>query len=270
MSSIFISYRRVDSEGYVGRIYDHLVKKFNKDEIFLDVDEIKPGEDFVARIDQALKEGSALVAVIGPGWRDVRDAKGRRRLDNPRDFVRQEIAMALKRGLLIIPVLVGEAKMPAKDQLPADIAELARHNAVEISHGRFEYDMQRLVTALGGAYGTVTISLVARLENGFALFSNLYRSFSPLGYGTELRVLIDGNMAGKFEKGKDVLCVREKEGTHRISVSSKNNYGGPLSSNPLSFKLKGGEKIFFRAEVKSVLSGRPQLVIEAYKPVAEA
>jgi len=150
MSRIFISYRRQDSEGYVGRLYDHLVQHFQREDVFMDVDTIKPGADFIQTIEDAVAGCDAFLAVIGPQWVSITDDDGARRLDQWNDFVRLEIASALKQNKLVIPVLVGQARMPAPKDLPEDIAPLSRRNSVELSHHRFIYDMQQLIDALRG------------------------------------------------------------------------------------------------------------------------
>jgi len=145
---IFISYRREDSLGSAGRIYDHLVDYFGRDQIFMDVDTIQPGLDFVKVIDSTLNDIDILIAVIGPSWLTVKDVSGNLRLDNPEDFVRLEIATALKRDIRVIPVLVEGASPFRGTDLPDDLRLLARRNAIEISHNRFTSDIQRLVSAL--------------------------------------------------------------------------------------------------------------------------
>ena len=148
MSRIFISYRRADTEGYVGRLYDHLTQHFSRDDIFMDVDVIKPGQDFVSEIENAVASCEVCIVVIGKSWLSIADEKGVRRLDNWNDFVRLEIATALKMNKLVIPVLVERAKMPQPNQLPDDMTDLARRNAIEISHERFQYDVHRLIEAV--------------------------------------------------------------------------------------------------------------------------
>src|SRR5215471_14118111 len=97
MPGVFISYRREDSAGYSGRIYDHFRDRFGENNVFIDVDTILPGEDFVDVIEQKVASCDALVAVIGPHWSTSADESGTRRIDNPHDFVRLEIAAALAR-----------------------------------------------------------------------------------------------------------------------------------------------------------------------------
>ncbi len=147
MSAVFISYRRNDSSGHTGRIYDHLCSEFGKEFVFRDIDTIEPGTDFVEAVEQGIQECSVLIVVIGKEWLTAEDKMGRR-LDDPNDFVRIEIASSLKKGLHVIPVLVRGAGMPSSKELPEDIAQLSRRLALEISDSRWDYDMQRLIETL--------------------------------------------------------------------------------------------------------------------------
>jgi hypothetical protein len=113
----------------------------------MDVDSIAPGLDFVRELEEQVAQSDVVLAVIGKGWLDARDAIGRR-LDSPEDFVRIEIASALNQEKRVIPVLVGEARMPRADELPEAIRPLARRNAVRLTHERFRTDTQALITAL--------------------------------------------------------------------------------------------------------------------------
>lgn len=146
MGAIFISYRREDSEGHAGRLYEDLVDRFGKQAVFFDVSAIEPGQDFRKAIDTHVARCSVLLAVIGPRWLDA--SAGTRRIDDPADFVRLEIAAALKRNIPVVPVLVQGAKMPAPAQLPPDLADLAFRNAVELSHARWPSDVQVLAQSL--------------------------------------------------------------------------------------------------------------------------
>src|SRR5213596_3431496 len=106
MTRIFINYRRQDSEGYVGRLYDHLAQHFESQDIFIDVDSIPPGADFVETLEQAVANCDVLIAMIGPQWIDIQDGSCARRLDQWNDFVRIEIGSALRQKKIVIPVLV--------------------------------------------------------------------------------------------------------------------------------------------------------------------
>jgi uracil-DNA glycosylase family 4 len=151
MSRIFINYRRQDSEGYVGRLYDHLAQHFERSDLFMDIDNIPPGADFVQVLEAAVNGCDVLIAVIGPQWAICTDEAGARRLDQWNDFVRIEIATALKHNKLVVPVLVGRARMPTPTDLPDDLQLLARRNAIELSHQRFSYDVEKLIKAIKDA-----------------------------------------------------------------------------------------------------------------------
>ena len=114
----------------------------------MDVAAIEPGRDFRKAIDQSVATCSVLLAVIGQEWVELKDSDGRRRLDDVNDFVRIELASALRRDIPVIPVLVRGAKMPRPEQLPHDLKELAFRNAVELTHSRWKTDLQVLIEAV--------------------------------------------------------------------------------------------------------------------------
>ena len=145
---IFISYRRVDSAGYAGRIYDRLAAHFGKDAIFMDVDTIEAGLDFVDVLENAVQSCEVLVTLIGKQWLNIADETGKRRLDNPEDFVRIEVAAALSRQIRVIPVLVDGVPMPNSDQLPDNLKLLARRNAVLVNHHSFHNDANHFIEQL--------------------------------------------------------------------------------------------------------------------------
>jgi streptogramin lyase len=148
MPDVFISYRRGDAAGHAGRVYDGLNSRFHRSRVFMDVDAIEPGVDFVERIQLAVASCDVLLVLIGETWIDMRAADGTRRLDEPEDFVRLEVAAALARDVRVVPVLVEGAAMPGPDDLPEDIRPLARRNAIELSDARWHYDMSRLIQAV--------------------------------------------------------------------------------------------------------------------------
>jgi formylglycine-generating enzyme required for sulfatase activity len=146
-SGIFVSYRRDDSAGHVGRLCDGLSAHFGAEQIFMDIDHIEPGEDFVQVVEDAVGSCAVLLAVIGRSWLTSADAAGRR-LDNPHDFVRLEIATALDRNIRVIPVLVHGATMPKPQDLPDALSQLSRRNALELSDVRWKHDADRLIGIL--------------------------------------------------------------------------------------------------------------------------
>jgi hypothetical protein len=147
--AIFISYRRDDTEGEAGRLFDDLTRSFGENSVFMDVDGINPGMDFRKAIDDNVSSCGVLLAVIGPAWSTIKGNAGERRLDDANDFVRLEIASALSRNIAVIPVLVHDAKMPHPGELPDNLKDLAYRNSVEITHARWNSDVQLLITALG-------------------------------------------------------------------------------------------------------------------------
>jgi TIR domain len=148
MSGIFISYRREDSAPYAGRLYDRLSVRFGEDNVFMDVDDIPPGADFATQISAKVASCDALIAVIGKNWLTARDADGRLRLTDPNDFVGLELASALRRGVLVIPALVGGAVMPKAEELRDDLRVLAHKNAVTLQDNDFQHDAEILIHAL--------------------------------------------------------------------------------------------------------------------------
>ena len=170
---IFISYRRDEAGGHAGRLRDRLVARFGENQVFMDVDAIEPGVDYAEEIEAAVESCQILLAVIGKDWLTASDLEGRRRLDDPDDLVRLEIEAALKRNTRVIPVLVGGAAMPRRQDLPDSVNNLARRHAHELSHSRFDYDAEQLLEiiekVLGGTSGrpvdNVTLSYGRRVHS---------------------------------------------------------------------------------------------------------
>ncbi|NQV27867.1 MAG: SUMF1/EgtB/PvdO family nonheme iron enzyme [Rhodopirellula sp.] len=146
---VFISYRRDDS-GYVAQaIYDKLAQHLGVESVVFDVDTIPLGIDFGEFLNAQVSQSDAMLAIIGDQWLDIRGADGKRRLENPGDFVRIEIQAALKQGVPIIPVLVGRATIPIRTDLPRGLKALARRNAAEVRLGRdFHSHLALLVKGL--------------------------------------------------------------------------------------------------------------------------
>ena len=149
MGSVFISYRREDSEGQARALFQDLVARLGRDSVFMDVDSIGLGRDFRAVLQERLATCDVMLALIGRDWVDGKDKSGRRRLDIPGDFVRMEITAALKRNIPVTPLLLHGAQMPTVEQLPEDLSDLAYRNGFELSHNRWESDVQELVKRLG-------------------------------------------------------------------------------------------------------------------------
>jgi hypothetical protein len=153
MTSIFLSYRRADTAGHAGRLVADLRKRFGENSVFHDIEIIPAGADFIEAIDEAIRHCQVLLILIGNTWLDEQDGEGRRRLGDPHDFVRLEIATALRRGIKVLPVLVEGAVMPKPDELPADLAALSHRNALELSDTRWDYDVGRLLAGIESLTG---------------------------------------------------------------------------------------------------------------------
>lgn len=148
MEGIFISYRRDDSAGYAGRLYDRLAAHFGADAVFMDVEGIEPGTDFVKAIEGAVASCKVLIVLIGNQWLGATDAAGRRRLEDPHDFIRLETSTALARDIRVVPVLVDRAPMPLQEDLPEDLQSLVRRQAVELNHKQWDATSGELIKTL--------------------------------------------------------------------------------------------------------------------------
>jgi hypothetical protein len=147
--SIFLSYRRLDSELVVGPMYDRLVAHFSVERVFRDLDSLPIGRPFPQVLTEALSRSEVALIIIGPNWTSITDSQGKRRLDDPRDFVRLEVEKSLKAGFPVIPVLINRASMPKADELPKSLRPLVFHNGVQIRPDPdFHRDMDRLITKL--------------------------------------------------------------------------------------------------------------------------
>ena len=151
---IFISYRRVETAGQAGRLYDRLSGRFGPDQVFMDVDSIAFGIDFTQAITEAVSQCAIMLVLIGREWSAVTDGRGRRRIDDPDDFVRVEIEAALARDIRVVPVLVEGAVLPQASDLPSGLRPLIRRQALLLSHAGFGAEVSRLIAAIDQVLGT--------------------------------------------------------------------------------------------------------------------
>lgn len=150
-----MSYRRQDSAGQTGRLKDILVEELGDDCVFMDVDRIPLGSNFVDELRQEVAGCGLLFVIIGNQCLSLRDSSGRRRIDNPSDFVRIEVVTALQARIPVVPILLDGIPMPAAKDLPADMEELVLRNGIEIDHTTFRPDVERLVDRLKPQVGNV-------------------------------------------------------------------------------------------------------------------
>lgn len=185
--SVFISYRRDDSAGFTRAITNHLQGVFGEDRIFVDVDTLAPGDDFAEKIRETVGECAAELVIIGRGWLTA-EKDGRRRLDDPHDYVRLEVGAALARDVRVIPILVEGASMPAAADLPADLASLASRNAMSVEHDDFDHDMTRLTEILG-------LELGADSGHGKAPGGTAWKRLVTVALGVLVLVAVAGLLA---------------------------------------------------------------------------
>jgi hypothetical protein len=149
MPKICISYRRSDSEGITGRIFDRLVSQYGRDSIFRDIDSVPAGTDFREHVRQMLTTTDVLLVIVGPKWTGTRRGGGAR-INEETDLVRIEVATGLTNGMVVVPILVGDTKMPS-DDLPPSLRDFAFRNAMRVDPGvDFDQHMQRLIRAIDG------------------------------------------------------------------------------------------------------------------------
>jgi outer membrane protein assembly factor BamB len=157
---VFISYRRGLDAGWAPWLYDKLSDRFDPNRIFMDLDSIAAGDDFVEVITQSVASCRVLIALIGKGWAGALDTEGRRRLDDPGDFVRLEIESALEHGIRVIPLLIEGATMPPAAELPATLAPIASRQALTLTATHRRYDVEHLVEAVERALEQPTVEPV--------------------------------------------------------------------------------------------------------------
>lgn len=237
---IFINYRRSDSGGEAGRLYDHLNARYGVATVFRDVDKIQPGISFIEALNQALDGSDIVLVVIGPEWLKAGDRRGGRRLDDPDDFVRMEVETALLReGLRTVPVLVGGATMPSAADLPESLQPLAELQALELRDGRFDDDVENLVRELGGStkqrrrLGFTALAIIAVV----ALFFVLRGGGGPGVSNQNTEIVLDASkrMGEPFGDGTR-LDAAEQALSKWVRHREKDNlalraYGGACDAN---------------------------------------
>lgn len=156
-AGIFVSYRRSDTRHVAGRLAGDLADRFGQEAIFRDVESIAGGDEFPVQLERALDQCAVMLVLIGPGWLDAADDQQRRRLDQPHDWVRLEIAAALRRKVRVMPVLVEDAKLPDPEQLPPELKKLTDRQAQFLSDARWRGDLQALVDTLSKVPGVPAV-----------------------------------------------------------------------------------------------------------------
>jgi hypothetical protein len=220
--NLLISYRRDDSAGHTGRLYDQLSTHFGEDQLFMDIDTIKPGEDFVNVIKGTVSSCKILLAVIGKQWASITNGSTLR-LDDPEDFVRLEIATAINREIRVIPVLVNGANMPRPEELPEDLRQLARLNAFEISDLRWKYDVEQLINSIEKTLPNR--AALKQLKTQKSLDSTLIRRKPESSLWTFLNYLRPRSYRRRLELSVSGKVAVKKESQFLIATAQVNNVG---------------------------------------------
>lgn len=272
MGAVFISYRRGDSSGAAGRLFDRLEQALGRSRIFMDVDSIEPGLDFVDVLNRHLAQCDVMLAVIGPKWLSSADGQGRRRIEDDADFVRMEIESALSRGVRVIPVLVDGCAPIAAIDLPEALKALARRQAIEIRHDRFGVDADQLAETLRKIINTqpesvesesvlISAAQLAELENTIAESPNiagLYRErhLSPAQIANIRRAAQIPAKARLLA----LLDLRERSGKDGISITDQGIFACERDGRPsyISFRELAASPVR-RAGVSGIAIGSTQL-----------
>jgi CHASE2 domain-containing sensor protein len=207
--NVFLSYRRHESSGYSRHMYECLTRELGGDHVFMDVDTIEPGMDWRARLCAGIDAAEVVLVLIGRQWLDLRDDRtGERRLSNPDDITRFEIAESFRRGKRVIPVLLEAAPLPPAAALPEDIATVAKLQAARLAHESFESDLQALLERVTGR----------RMREQLARERGLRRivSWAPAVVFVTAIVLVGLATAGVL----DFLSLETRIATHTLAAAS--------------------------------------------------
>ena len=259
MAGTFISYRREDAAGYAGRLRESLERKLGAARVFRDVDTLRPGQDFVQAIEARLADCAVMLAVIGREWAGARDLTGNRRLDEPFDFVRLEIAAALARpNVLVVPVLVEGATMPASSELPENLKPLARRHAVSVRDETWDADIDRLVNVVESAMSSRDPSRADAPISAAQLWAAGALAVVIVGLlvfnGSRPR----SNDAGAPAAGRGVSATAPANGVETPAASPGGGAGAPISTaggSPYTIDIPRLAEAAFGEVIYAVASG---------------
>ena len=181
---IFVNYRREDCAANAVAISAYLERAFGSARVFIDVDRLRPGQNFPQELEKRLSACKVTLCLIGPGWLDARDENGNRRIDNPQDWVRLEIERALARNVVVIPVLVEGASLSKASELPETLRPLVQRQAAEITTNNFRNDMAGLTrdvrAIVGGTpWGWIGAGAAALVLAAIAVLALFIRGGTP-------------------------------------------------------------------------------------------
>jgi tetratricopeptide (TPR) repeat protein len=225
VSGVFISYRGDDTDTAAVLIDQELAARFGNDRVFLDSRSILAGSDFAEELLRRLRACSVLLVVIGPRWLTLTDSAGRRRIDDPQDWIRREIAEALTHRLRVIPVLTGDATLPTEADLPADIAGLSRRQYVPLRRRYTPVDLAFLVERITEADPELATAVAVRRSSPGTVPRQLPAAVAHFaGRGGELATL-SGLLRDRADTGGTVV-VSAVSGTAGVGKTALAVYWG--------------------------------------------
>jgi TIR domain len=271
VSKVFISYRREDAAGYAQAIYGQLEHHLPRDQIFMDVDTVEPGIDFVSRIVQGVSESDVLIALIGKRWKGERE-NAAPRIHDPEDFVHLEIVAALSRDIRVIPVLVDGASMPRLEELPLSLQPLVRRHALELSNTRFRFDLERVSQAVQRALVPPSIPKPISWRRRSWIYASLSIFLITLAIvaGLWIRDSLDQEQGKREVRIADLLKkARTAESNGRLTSPAKDNaidyFLEVLQLNPENFDARAGVRRIAERKVTSA-EKLPAQDVEPKKP----
>ncbi len=272
MRRIFISYRRDDSAAdMTDRVYEHLARRWPR-RVFMDIDSLKAGDLFANKIDENLQNCVVMLVMMGHYWASLTDEQGARRIDNPGDYPRMEVAAALKRGIRVIPVLSGNTPLPKREELPSEIAGLVDRQVLRLSREDFDADMKRLMSSVARDLPRITWTEMPWKTLAVAVVFLVFGILTYIKFGHSLLFHISStetssssakvlNISGKWgtpliqnvyspderstivfeftQSGDTVVGSVTEMADDAKTVSTKGIVGGKIRDNVLSFYTKG-------------------------------
>ena len=217
---VVISYRRDDTAPHAGRLFDLLTAKLGEGRVFIDVDSIEPGGDFVDAIRQAVGKANMVIAMIGPQWLTAKNEKGQRRIDDELDYVRLEIETALQRNIRVIPILVDGADMPQPDVLPEVLKPLTRRNAVRIDNETFRTDVLPVIKVVTNALSKVGGSQFKRAKASGADLGQTKPESSPVSAASPTSATWSATLLERSPTRASLRLTLTSE-THYVSLYEK-------------------------------------------------
>ena len=276
---IFLSYRRSDSGDASLRLYEAIRSRFGAESIYMDTASTAWGEEWPNALEDAISAADVVIVVIGSGWITAQGDWGRRRIDQPDDWVRREIELALGSGKPILPVLVGDAPMPPPEALPSEIAALASRQALPLRDDDWDQHIEDLLTRLESRMSESNRAAVARRDEprGETSVRAQFRAVASRFYDSSIDDRIAAaeeiaNLGGLLPFDEVLAFARSKSAGERVGAAiavaahlqtSERVRDDPELQSALRALLNDGRsRVRYRAV--EVLRGTPALVA-AYK-----